>query len=296
MFLFPLLYNFSFVQVFFTWHLLWNMAMASTSTTRSDVYGKERLRWTQDLHDRFVEAVDQLGGPDRATPKGILKAMAIPRLTIYHVKSHLQKYRLAKFIPESTNRGQFERKNISEILPNFSTASAAQLNEALQMHMDTVQRRLSDQLEVQKSLKSKMEAQRRFLETIAEEYPNTKLTKLRFSSTSLPSLCEDSESNAKDQSESDVEETDKKETTIQSDQQGFRSLKRLRMDDQIVLPHGVIKFPTMSPEFYNQSMVLSAGADDDDHIPYPEQDFSFSWNSNNVAAQPAHRLWCQAFY
>lgn len=26
--------------------------------------GKQRLRWTSDLHDRFVDAITQLGGPD----------------------------------------------------------------------------------------------------------------------------------------------------------------------------------------------------------------------------------------
>ncbi|XP_044473745.1 myb family transcription factor PHL7-like isoform X2 [Mangifera indica] len=116
-------------------------------SSRSDGSGKERLRWTQELHYRFEEAVNQLGGPDRATPKGILKAMGVGGLTIYHVKSHLQKYRISKFIPESTTRGKFERRNISEILPNFGTTSAAQLNEALQMQME-VQRRLNDQLEM----------------------------------------------------------------------------------------------------------------------------------------------------
>ncbi|BAT05039.1 Os08g0346400 [Oryza sativa Japonica Group] len=28
---------------------------------------KPRLRWTADLHDRFVDAVAQLGGPDRCS-------------------------------------------------------------------------------------------------------------------------------------------------------------------------------------------------------------------------------------
>lgn len=32
--------------------------------TRSEGLAKERLRWTQELHDRFEEAVNQLGGPD----------------------------------------------------------------------------------------------------------------------------------------------------------------------------------------------------------------------------------------
>ncbi|XP_074572309.1 myb family transcription factor MOF1-like [Curcuma longa] len=57
-----------------------------------------RLKWTPDLHNLFVNAIQKLGGQDsthrsQATPKLVLQLMDVRGLTISHVKSHLQMYR-----------------------------------------------------------------------------------------------------------------------------------------------------------------------------------------------------------
>lgn len=131
--------------------------------------GKQRLRWTSDLHDRFVDAITQLGGPDRATPKGVLRVMGVPGLTIYHVKSHLQKYRLAKYLPESPADGyKDEKKGSGDSLSSLDTSPGLQINEALRMQME-VQKRLHEQLEVQRQLQMRIEAQGKYLQKIIEE-------------------------------------------------------------------------------------------------------------------------------
>ncbi|KAL9384597.1 hypothetical protein Peur_021607 [Populus x canadensis] len=54
---------------------------------------KPRLIWTRDLHSCFVNAVKELGGPQKATPRSVLKLMDVEGLTLFHVKSHLQAQR-----------------------------------------------------------------------------------------------------------------------------------------------------------------------------------------------------------
>ncbi|RRT35737.1 hypothetical protein GW17_00039396 [Ensete ventricosum] len=49
-----------------------------------------RIRWTEALHRRFIQAVASLGGENKATPKQILQLMSVKGLRVSHVKSHLQ--------------------------------------------------------------------------------------------------------------------------------------------------------------------------------------------------------------
>mmetsp|Transcript_24909 Transcript_24909/g.69447 ORF Transcript_24909/g.69447 Transcript_24909/m.69447 type:complete len:516 (-) Transcript_24909:351-1898(-) len=55
---------------------------------------KVKVEWTQELHVKFLEAVETLG-PDKAVPSRILEYMgtANPALTRQNIASHLQKYR-----------------------------------------------------------------------------------------------------------------------------------------------------------------------------------------------------------
>ncbi|XP_074584390.1 myb family transcription factor RLI1-like isoform X2 [Curcuma longa] len=133
----------------------------SSATASSN---KTRIRWTPDLHQRFVECVNCLGGSEKATPKGIVKLMNSPGLTIYHVKSHLQKYRIAKHMPESAE-GKFERRATASVT-ELDPIIGIQLTEALRLQLD-VQMRLHEQLE--KELQMRIEAQSKKLQKMIEE-------------------------------------------------------------------------------------------------------------------------------
>ncbi|KAK6154558.1 hypothetical protein DH2020_008806 [Rehmannia glutinosa] len=83
---------------------------------------KPRLRWTVELHERFVDAVTQLGGPDTSTL-------------------------------------ELQRNNASSGMMGRS------MNE---MQME-VNRRLHEQLEVQRHLQLRIEAQGKYMQTILEK-------------------------------------------------------------------------------------------------------------------------------
>lgn len=149
---------------------------------------KPRLKWTPDLHERFIEAVSQLGGADKATPKSVLKLMGIQGLTLYHLKSHLQKYRLSKNLHGQANNGANkivatvalagERMSDStgtqignsDIGPQ--TNKSLHIGDAIQMQIE-VQRRLHEQLEVQRHLQLRIEAQGKYLQTVLEKAQDT---------------------------------------------------------------------------------------------------------------------------
>lgn len=143
--------------------------MNGGNNNAANLASKQRLRWTNELHERFVDAVAQLGGPDRATPKGVLRVMGVQGLTIYHVKSHLQKYRLAKYLPDSSVDGKkLDKKDAKDMLAGLDGSSGMEITEALKLQME-VQKRLHEQLEVQKQLQLRIEAQGKYLKKIIEE-------------------------------------------------------------------------------------------------------------------------------
>ncbi|KAF3495012.1 hypothetical protein DY000_02053676 [Brassica cretica] len=119
---------------------------------------KPRLRWTSELHERFVDAVTQLGGPDKATPKTIMRTMGVKGLTLYHLKSHLQKFRQGRQLCKESTENSKDVSCAAESQDTGSSSTSSlrlaaqeqnesyQVTEALRAQME-VQRRLHEQLE-----------------------------------------------------------------------------------------------------------------------------------------------------
>ncbi|XP_065042042.1 myb family transcription factor PHL11-like isoform X1 [Musa acuminata AAA Group] len=184
---------------------------------------KPRLRWTPELHDRFVDAVAKLGGPDtfgtgaalsfliadvkisaEATPKSVLRLMGMKGLTLYHLKSHLQKYRLgrqtgretkAETSSKGSNPADTSYSADSSVFGGPESVGGTPLAEAIRYQLE-VQRKMNEQLEVkttgtiqqcyligfsrkehawqvQKKLQTRIEAQGRYLQAILEKALNS---------------------------------------------------------------------------------------------------------------------------
>ncbi|KAH6772097.1 myb-like HTH transcriptional regulator family protein [Perilla frutescens var. frutescens] len=160
---------------------------------------KTRIRWTQDLHDRFVDCVNRLGGPDKARPKAILQLMDTEGLTIFHVKSHLQKYRNVKTLPESVE-GKSDKNASANNVAQIDIETGMQIKEALQLQLD-VQMRLHEQLEIQRNLQLSIEEQGKKLKMMLDLQQKTTQNLMDSTNSSSKSTLEDPEASASEGSD-----------------------------------------------------------------------------------------------
>ncbi|KAB2610760.1 hypothetical protein D8674_018792 [Pyrus ussuriensis x Pyrus communis] len=91
---------------------------------------RPRLQWTPELHTRFVDAVNQLGGPHKSTPKKVQQAMGIQGITLFQVKSHLQKYRLGRYSGKEWTEGT------QICMPSDELVKAAADEERIRMQIE----------------------------------------------------------------------------------------------------------------------------------------------------------------
>ncbi|KAJ7971456.1 Myb-like transcription factor family protein [Quillaja saponaria] len=167
-------------------------ASGNSSSNGSVVSSKPRIRWTQDLHEKFVECVNRLGGSDKATPKAILRLMNSDGLTIFHVKSHLQKYRIAKYMSEP-DEGKIDKTINKNDVHQLDVKNGLQIKEALQLQLD-VQMRLHEQLDIQRNLQLRIEEQGKQLKMMFDQQEKT--SNNLFKTQKLSSTSNDSTSNS----------------------------------------------------------------------------------------------------
>ncbi|XP_043805610.1 two-component response regulator ARR14 [Manihot esculenta] len=111
-------------------------------SVKSTVPKKPKLIWTNELHDRFLQAIRILG-IDSAHPKKILKHMNVPGLKKENISSHLQKYRLSlkreqdaiqKTMLRDYHLSSFnlQRENSQFLKPQFLTTTQPEISSHVQ--------------------------------------------------------------------------------------------------------------------------------------------------------------------
>ncbi|MBA0782305.1 hypothetical protein Gotri_003158 [Gossypium trilobum] len=144
---------------------------------------KPRLKWTPQLHQRFVEAVNQLGGADKATPKSLMRIMGISGLTLlgkFQQTEICHSNKLDDYKEIRSNNGNFSDGTHNQMNDKtdftdriiIAFIRSLQIAQALQMQME-VQRKLHEQIVVQRHLQLRIEAQGKYLQLVLKKAQET---------------------------------------------------------------------------------------------------------------------------
>lgn len=126
-----------------------------------------------------------------------MRAMGVKGLTLFHLKSHLQKYRLGKQSGKESTEQSKDASYLSEGQGNSTSPQGVlssdmnegyEVKEALRAQME-VQRKLHEQLEVKKHVEICIDAQARYLESLLERACKMVADQSTISTASDTSVC-----------------------------------------------------------------------------------------------------------
>ncbi|KAE8692174.1 acid phosphatase 1 [Hibiscus syriacus] len=133
-----------------------SQSVVNPSSSANNAPAKPRMRWTPELHEAFVEAVNQLGGSE-------------------------SKYRTARYRPEPSEGSSEKKLTSKEEISSLDLKAGMGITEALRLQME-VQKQLHEQLEIQRNLQLQIEEQGRYLQMMFEKQKSG-LDKLKGSSS-----------------------------------------------------------------------------------------------------------------
>ncbi|XP_027934008.1 myb family transcription factor PHL5-like [Vigna unguiculata] len=131
----------------------------NTASSMVPTRKKKGIKWTKDLHEQFVAAVNSLGGAQKATPKAVLRMMNSKSLTIFHVKSHLQKYRSTMFVKNTFREGH-EESDGRDMVTELQQKICMQIEESRKLQLE-IGRGIQEQLELQRNLQMLVQEQKK---------------------------------------------------------------------------------------------------------------------------------------
>ncbi|XP_061364620.1 two-component response regulator ARR10-like [Gastrolobium bilobum] len=119
---------------------------------------KHRVIWTEELHQSFLAAVNQLGGVDKAVTKQVLQVMNVEELTRANVASHLHYYR--RSLNKISSKPTQQVNNVSAFRSSSSGGMIRRLDTPVALYVPELSYSATLQLDLAQNLNNSTNDQR----------------------------------------------------------------------------------------------------------------------------------------